>query len=114
MGEVMQVVKDLVDGDGVKVLRFMVQAVCVCPECGGSGWVTHPAWVLYWLENPPKGEVGRNNLDEAWFRENGYWDVPDEEVFCGICDGRGEVIREFPLIEALGRCEINFAVREGE
>ena len=85
---------------------FYVIEELECPECGGQGVVTHPAWELYYAEN---GDLGLLNaegcpdmaLDEAWFREQGYDYPPDEEIPCGTCEESGLIRHEVDLIIAL-------------
>ena len=85
---------------------FYVTEEVACPECGGSGWLTHPAWELYHRENGKHGIINEEeqpdmSLDVAWFREQGYDYPPDEEVLCWACEGERTIRREVDLAVAL-------------
>jgi len=77
-----------------------------CPTCGGQGWVTHPAWELYYEENGDLGILNADGhpdmaLDETWFREQGYDYPPDEEIPCTECEGGGRIQHSVTLKYAL-------------
>ena len=78
---------------------FYVTEEAKCPECQGSGWLTHPAWKLYYEKNGEHGILDEEghldvSLDVAWFQTQGYDYPPDEEVPCWVCEGEGTIRRE--------------------
>ena len=85
---------------------FYVTEEAKCPECQGSGWLTHPAWKLYYEENGEHGILDEEgyldvSLDVAWFQTQGYDYPPDEEILCWVCEGEGTIRREVDLAAAL-------------
>ena len=85
---------------------FYVTEEAKCPECQGSGWLTHPAWKLYYEKNGEHGILDEEghldvSLDVAWFQTQGYDYPPDEEVPCWVCEGEGTIRREVDLAAAL-------------
>ena len=78
--------------------HYLVKKVRSCPECGGSGVVTHPAWHEYWEHH--RFLLSSKALD-AWFAERGYPYPPDEEIPCGTCNGTGVIVEEVDLKQAL-------------
>ena len=71
-------------------MRRQVLVREICTECRGSGYIVHPAWQKYW-----EGHFAL--LDERslreWFSQEGYSEVPPEEVECPECGGRGHMER---------------------
>jgi chromosome segregation ATPase len=49
------------------------------------------------------GPSGAPTAEEqhTWFSENGYEQIPDEEVPCWVCEGKGQIVTETTLDEAL-------------
>lgn len=76
-------------------MKFYVKAEKECPNCSGRGYVIHWLWQWYHSENSDYDNVDR------WFAENGFDEVPNEEIECPECDGRGSVITEIDLKQAL-------------
>ena len=62
----------------------------VCSACGGTGYISHPAWELYWEGHSALLE---ERALRAWFSQEGYDEPPPEEVPCPECDGQGYVMR---------------------
>ena len=60
-----------------------------CSTCGGTGFITHPAWEMYWRAHRT---LGARDLLE-WFAQEGYDEPPPEEVPCPECDGQRYVMR---------------------
>lgn len=83
------------------MVTFYVWAEQPCPECLGTGVVTHPAWREYWTVHPDGFPTAED--DARWFREQGYTKIPPEEVDCGACGGTGYLSWRVPLQEALER-----------
>jgi len=91
-------------------MPFYVERVESCEVCDEAGWVQHPAWALYWDQNP-NGVLKYRGLrgveaDMQWFRDQGYAvycedDLPPEEVECSECNGTGFVSVEYDLRDAL-------------
>ena len=68
-----------------------------CLSCDGAGFVQHPAWTEFY-------EPGEVPDFDARARELGYAkcdDMPEEEIKCAICSGKGHIRGEVPLAEAL-------------
>ena len=70
--------------------------------------VQHPAWIEYWKENDGKSLSSAE--DRKWFEDHGWYTssgdmgidgTPDEEIFCGECEGTGNKRYEIDLSEAL-------------
>jgi RecJ-like exonuclease len=67
---------------GIKVLTRTT-----CSDCGGTGWVLHPGWADYQRYRDDFQADPRIVSPEQFF--NGP--VPDEEVECTVCSGKGYV-----------------------
>jgi len=84
---------------------FVVTAREICNKCGGTGYVYHPRWEQYWLENDGRRMLAQDDVD--WFRAQGFdvsspRDLPPEEIVCPKCTGNKVLItRGIPLEEAL-------------
>ena len=73
--------------------------------------VQHPAWIEYFKEfGDPTNPTRSLGEDRKWFEDHGWYTssgdirtdgIPDEEVFCGECEGGGEIISEIELIKAI-------------
>ena len=61
-----------------------VQIRYKCPECGGSGFITHPLWREYFK----RIKTEKINIEEYW-KEKGYDNPPPEEITCPKCNGTG-------------------------
>lgn len=76
-----------------------------CPECGGHGVVTHPAWQNFWREwthETWREHVRSQDLPEAWLLQEYFGgDPPPEEIECPECNGEGVICRLVPLEEVL-------------
>lgn len=81
------------------MVTFYVEAEQPCPECQGTGVVTHPAWRAYWAAHPAGLSTAAE--DERWFRDQGYGKIPPEEVECVTCHGAGVLRQRVPLAAAL-------------
>ena len=80
--------------------RYFVESEETCPVCDGCGMVQHPAWAAYWQEHHGQS-LPTAEADARWFREWGYDEIPNEEIPCAECDGRGVLVSRVPLAEAL-------------
>ena len=71
-------------------VKYFVIMELYCEECEGTGFITHPAWAQYDKALTQAKKDG-NDLPpfEAWFSENGYTSIPDEEITCTECEGLG-------------------------
>jgi len=100
--------------DGKGDVRYMVQAIRPCPECGGLGIVLHP-WGQEVFDARGDEGVQAMSVDdiEDWFQEHGFDYAPDQEVTCHECRGDGEVYEAVTLREALGVLGVAMA-EEGE
>ena len=81
------------------MITYYVEAEQSCPECHGTGVITHPVWRDYWAEHP-SGLLTPED-DERWFSARGFWEIPPEEVECGACDGVGVLRERVTLAAAL-------------
>lgn len=96
---------------------YLVVEVKDCPKCGGSGWVSHPAWREYHAEWEKAKAQGLDLDYRDWFKGQGYHfeeDIPPEEVACVTCNGVGRVRMEISLEEALQALGLLKREMEGE
>lgn len=75
-----------------------------CPDCRGRGIITHPAWERYW-DAVEAGYLNQRDWEAVylWWSEEGYSPdrPPPKEIDCWRCEGRGVLVEEVPLEEAL-------------
>lgn len=90
--------------------KYLIKKIEFCEACKGAGMVQHPAWVEYWKENAEKTLQMTAEQDRKWFEDHGWYSTsgdmkidgtPDEEVFCGECEGKGHIESEVDLLEAV-------------
>lgn len=79
---------------------YIVKKQEPCPECHGTGMVQHGAWAAFWTDGTNSRLLPDEEI-EKWFHDNGYTEVPDEEIPCYECAGTGLKETEVPLDEAL-------------
>lgn len=103
--------------------KFYVKKVETCAKCQGAKMVQHPAWTEYWKENEGKQPMTLEE-DRKWFEDHGWYQgscmdirtdgTPDEEIYCGDCEGQGEIESEVDLMDVLPAMleAINLKVKE--
>ena len=87
--------------------RYLVFQEKTCTKCNGSCFVQHPAWEEYWKSHN-SFEFGIEE-SKKWFEDNGFLTVfstridgvPDEEIICPECQGRGSTVSQIELREAM-------------
>jgi DnaJ-class molecular chaperone len=75
--------------------KYLVIKVDKCRKCNGSGVIEHPAWHQFWCEM--HSPFVTEDVVQDWFHDNGWKDVPPEEVTCPACHGTGEYRCEVPI-----------------
>lgn len=97
---------------------YVKQVKKPCMACKGKGSIEHPAWMEYREKNRGKPaqteeEMRRWFLNHGWYQESSIYGaslLPDKEIHCSACNGRGETITEIELsaaikaYEEMGKC----------
>lgn len=81
--------------------EFILRERVDCSACRGSGQVEHDAWRLFRVEQRRVPCRATTTGLRAWFRAQGFEQVPPASVACEACAGEGRIEREVPLGEAL-------------
>ena len=92
--------------------RYLLSIIKTCPECQGSGVITHPGWDVFNSEHP-HGWSDYAEL-ERWFSEQGYPTVPDEGQTCPTCEGEGAVEETMDIGPWMADVEKRLAKLEAE
>lgn len=92
---------------------YFVKKIDICPKCNGARMMQHSAWKAYWEEFSDEKVLTIRTLDfdRKWFEEHGWVTgsrldidtngLPDEMIFCGECEGEGEITSEVDLLLVL-------------
>ncbi|MEM4235371.1 MAG: hypothetical protein QXU75_09555 [Candidatus Methanomethylicaceae archaeon] len=62
----------------------------ICQNCDGVGFVEHPAWREFRNSVDPAQWLWASESDiKGWFAWRGFDEVPQEELICEKCGGKG-------------------------
>ena len=86
--------------------KYLVIQEKICARCGGACFVQHPAWAAFWKAH---GSFGADiEVAKRWFKKKGFDlntfkidGLPDETVICPECQGKGTIISQIELREAM-------------
>lgn len=82
--------------------KYVVTAVTDCEECNGTGIVEHPAWVKLSRVYTHTEFMRLTDSDIVrWFHDEGYDDLPPEEMACVECEGAKQIEHRVDLSQAL-------------
>lgn len=59
-----------------------------CSDCDGVGIVYNPIWDIYYNFIVKTEKIKEHKI---FFYDLGINEIPPEEIFCLICDGRGYI-----------------------
>ena len=89
----------------MKETRFYVVAELACPECRGSGKLTHPFWEDMAVKYGDALHLVSGEAADAEAREWGLEFAPDAHSPCYECEGSGTIEQRCDLREALKEIE---------
>lgn len=86
--------------------KYEIKKISKCEQCDGTGLTPHPDWERYWEEVDHRNMSASDDI--VWFRKNtqysnakDYGDLPNEDEYCGECEGQGKHVSFVSLVDAL-------------